>query len=51
MISMQPLDVADGEQVKRWIDFVVETYEGFDILHNNASFPKFAPIEQTTWEE
>lgn len=32
MVSLQPVDVADGEQVKRWIDYAVETYGGFDIL-------------------
>jgi NAD(P)-dependent dehydrogenase (short-subunit alcohol dehydrogenase family) len=51
MVSLQPVDLTDGDQVKRWIDFAVETYGGFDILCNNASNAKFAPIEQMTWEE
>jgi NAD(P)-dependent dehydrogenase (short-subunit alcohol dehydrogenase family) len=51
MVSLQPVDLTDGDQVKRWIDFAVETYGGFDILCNNASHAKFAPIEQMTWEE
>ncbi|MFC1923994.1 SDR family NAD(P)-dependent oxidoreductase [Chloroflexota bacterium] len=51
MVSLQPLDLADGDEMKRWIDFAVDTYGGFDILYNNASAPKIAPIEQMTWDE
>ena len=51
MVSLQPIDLADGEQVKRWIDFAMQSYGGFDILYNNASDPKFAPLDQMTWEE
>jgi meso-butanediol dehydrogenase/(S,S)-butanediol dehydrogenase/diacetyl reductase len=51
MVSMQPVDLADGDQAKRWIDFAVETCGGFDILCNNASNAKFAPIEQMSWGE
>ena len=51
MVSLQPVDLADGDQVKRWFDFAVETYGGFDILYNNASTAKFAPISKMTWEE
>ncbi len=51
MVSLQPVDLGDGEQVERWMEFAVETYGGFDILYNNASSPKFAPIEEMTWEE
>lgn len=51
MVSMQPLDLGDGNQVKQWIDFAIKTYGYIDILYNNASAPKFAPIEQMTEEE
>lgn len=51
MVSLQPLDLADGVQVKCWIDFALETYGNFDILYNNASAPKFAQIDEMTWEE
>ena len=51
MVSMQPVDLTDGEQVKRWIEFALDAYGGFDILCNNASNAKFAPIEQMTWED
>jgi len=51
MVSMQPLDLSKGEEAKRWIQFGVDAYGGFDILYNNASAPKFAPAEDMTWEE
>lgn len=51
MISLQPVDLADESQVKRWIAFCLEAHGGFDILYNNASTPKFAPIDRMTWEE
>lgn len=51
MVSLHPLDLADGGQVKRWIDFAIETYGDFDILYNNASAPRFAPVDKMSWEE
>ncbi len=51
MVSLQPVDLGDGDQVKRWIEFAVETHGGFDILYNNAGDAKFAPIDKMTWEE
>ena len=51
MVSLQPLDLGDGDQVKRWIDFAEKTYGGFDILYNNASAPKFVSVEDMTWED
>ncbi|MEJ2739080.1 MAG: SDR family NAD(P)-dependent oxidoreductase, partial [Dehalococcoidia bacterium] len=51
MVSMQPVDLGDGTQVKQWIDFALKTCGHMDILYNNASAPKFAPVEQMTEEE
>lgn len=51
MLSLQPMDVADGEQVKRWIDLAVEDYGGFDILYNNAAANALAAVEDMTWEQ
>ena len=51
MVSLEPLDLSNGEEVKKWIDLAIETYGGFDILFNNASAPKFVPIEAMTWED
>jgi meso-butanediol dehydrogenase / (S,S)-butanediol dehydrogenase / diacetyl reductase len=51
MISMQPVDLGDGAQVKQWIDFASNSYKYIDILYNNASAPKFAPVDRMTEEE
>lgn len=45
MVSMQPLNLDDEEQVKSWIDFAVEQYGDFDILYNNASGVRGGTIE------
>ena len=51
MVSLQPIDLGDGNQVKSWIDFAIKNYGRIDILYNNASAPKFAPIEKMNEEE
>jgi meso-butanediol dehydrogenase/(S,S)-butanediol dehydrogenase/diacetyl reductase len=51
MLSMQPVYLGDGPQVKKWIDFAIKKTGRIDILYNNASAPKFAPVGQMTWEE
>ena len=51
MVSIEPLDLSDARQVKKWIDFAIETYGHFDILYNNAAAGKFAPIEEMTEED
>lgn len=51
MVSRQPVDLADGEQVDEWISFAVKEFGGFDILYNNASAPKFNHISEMTWDE
>ncbi|HXG36364.1 MAG TPA: SDR family NAD(P)-dependent oxidoreductase, partial [Dehalococcoidia bacterium] len=51
MVSLQPLDMADEEQVKRWIDFALQTYGDFDILYNNASRPRFGKVTEMSTED
>ena len=51
IVSMQPLDLGDGDQVKKWIDFAVETYGPFDILYNNAGAARMAPIDELNEED
>lgn len=50
MIS-RVVDLADGDQVKSWFDWGVGHYGQMDILYNNASATRYAPIEQMTWDE
>jgi NAD(P)-dependent dehydrogenase (short-subunit alcohol dehydrogenase family) len=51
MVSLAPIDLSDEGDVVRWIDFAVKSYGGFDILYNNASAPRFAPIEAMSLED
>jgi meso-butanediol dehydrogenase/(S,S)-butanediol dehydrogenase/diacetyl reductase len=45
MIALEPLDLTDEDNVKRWIDLGAKTYGGIDILYNNAASAKFGPME------
>jgi NAD(P)-dependent dehydrogenase (short-subunit alcohol dehydrogenase family) len=51
MVSQAPVNMSDEGQVKAWIDFAVAAYGDFDILYNNASGCRFAPIEEMTREQ
>jgi NAD(P)-dependent dehydrogenase (short-subunit alcohol dehydrogenase family) len=51
MTSLAPLDLSDEAEVERWIAFAVEAYGDFDILYNNASGARFAPIEVMSRED
>jgi meso-butanediol dehydrogenase / (S,S)-butanediol dehydrogenase / diacetyl reductase len=48
MISLAPVDLSEATGVARWIAWASEALGGFDILYNNASMPRMAPIEQLT---
>ncbi|MGK2940905.1 MAG: SDR family NAD(P)-dependent oxidoreductase [Immundisolibacter sp.] len=48
MVSMQPLNLNDEDQLKTWIDFAVSHYGDFDILYNNASGVRGGTIESLT---
>lgn len=48
MISFEPCDLTDPEQVKGLIGLAVNTYGGFDILYNNAGTAWFAPMTEMT---
>lgn len=45
------VDLAEGDEVKSWLDWGIDRYGQIDILYNNASAPKFAPVEHMTWDE
>jgi meso-butanediol dehydrogenase/(S,S)-butanediol dehydrogenase/diacetyl reductase len=51
MASLAPLDLTDEAQVARWIAFAVEAFGGIDILYNNASAPRFSPIDRLSLED
>jgi NAD(P)-dependent dehydrogenase (short-subunit alcohol dehydrogenase family) len=50
MVSMAPVDLSDELQVKSWIDFAVRSYGDFDILYNNGSATRAAPIGELSVE-
>lgn len=51
MYSSEPVDLADREATKVWIDFGLEAMGRIDVLYNNASVPKFAPVGELSWDE
>jgi NAD(P)-dependent dehydrogenase (short-subunit alcohol dehydrogenase family) len=51
MTSTHPIDLADREAVAGWISAVVAEHGGIDILYNNASAPRFAPITQMSVDD
>ena len=48
MVSSAPVDVADEEAVRAWIDAAVAEQSGIDVLYNNAGLTSFAPLEEVT---
>jgi meso-butanediol dehydrogenase / (S,S)-butanediol dehydrogenase / diacetyl reductase len=52
MHSVCPVDLADPEDAKAWIDFGIKEFGKIDILYNNASAAQFSFISdmtQATW--
>ena len=50
MVSVDPLDLSDEDEVQRLIDFAVAETGGFDILYNNAAVARAATVEDLTRE-
>lgn len=46
MVSMAPVDLGDSEQATAWVNAGAAAFGGIDIVYNNASAPRFAPIDQ-----
>jgi meso-butanediol dehydrogenase / (S,S)-butanediol dehydrogenase / diacetyl reductase len=46
MTSMQPVDLGDSAAARAWVAEAAAAHGGFDVLHNNASLPRFASIAQ-----
>jgi NAD(P)-dependent dehydrogenase (short-subunit alcohol dehydrogenase family) len=44
MHSTHPVDLGDGDATRAWIDAAADEFGGIDILYNNASMPKIAPL-------
>ncbi|WP_284532695.1 SDR family NAD(P)-dependent oxidoreductase [Nocardioides sp. T2.26MG-1] len=45
------VDLGDADAACAWVDAAVATYGGIDVLYNNASTQRFAPIEELSVED
>jgi NAD(P)-dependent dehydrogenase (short-subunit alcohol dehydrogenase family) len=51
MTSMTPVDLGDPDQATAWVDAAAAAYGGIDVLYNNASAPRFGPIDKVSTED
>jgi meso-butanediol dehydrogenase/(S,S)-butanediol dehydrogenase/diacetyl reductase len=51
MTAMEPVDLGDSATARAWINEAAAVYDGFDILYNNASLPRFASIATMSDED
>lgn len=51
MTSMHPLDFADPDAVRVWMDAAMDEHGRLDILYNNAAAPRFAPLMEMSIED
>ncbi|MBN9201753.1 MAG: dehydrogenase [Microbacterium sp. SCN 70-18] len=49
--SFAPVQLSDAAEATRWVDAAAEVYGGIDILYNNASAPRFGPIDELSIED
>ena len=48
---MGGVDLGDADAARGWVDAAVATYDGIDVLFNNASTQRFAALDELTVEE
>jgi NAD(P)-dependent dehydrogenase (short-subunit alcohol dehydrogenase family) len=51
MVSIEPLDLCQPDEVKKLVNLTEETYGRLDILYNNASAPRFAMLTEMSQED
>lgn len=51
MVTLEPIDLADENDVRRLVQLVDQTYGRLDVLYNNAGAAQFAPISEMTWAQ
>jgi meso-butanediol dehydrogenase / (S,S)-butanediol dehydrogenase / diacetyl reductase len=51
MDSTHPLDLADEDGVRAWVDDAAERHGGIDVLYNNAGATRFSPIAETSYAD
>ena len=48
---MGGVDLGDAEQARAWVDAAVATYDGIDVLYNNASTQRFGALDELSIED
>jgi len=48
---MGGVDLGDADQAREWVDTAVAVHDGIDVLYNNASTQRFAPLDELTVED
>jgi meso-butanediol dehydrogenase/(S,S)-butanediol dehydrogenase/diacetyl reductase len=48
---MGGVDLGDAEQARAWVDQAVTTYDGIDVLYNNASAQRFGALDELSVED
>jgi meso-butanediol dehydrogenase / (S,S)-butanediol dehydrogenase / diacetyl reductase len=51
MTATAPVDLGDGAQATKWVEDAVERHGRIDVLYNNASAARFAPIAEMSDED
>lgn len=51
MVAMEPVDLGDPKQAQKWVEDAAAVHGRIDILYNNASSARFAPIESFPIED
>lgn len=51
LYGLAPVDLGDPEQAQAWIEQAVSVHGKIDILYNNASAAKFAPVAEMSLED
>jgi NAD(P)-dependent dehydrogenase (short-subunit alcohol dehydrogenase family) len=49
--SFAPVDLSDPDQAATWVDQAAEVHGGIDVLYNNASSPRFGPVDELSIED
>jgi meso-butanediol dehydrogenase/(S,S)-butanediol dehydrogenase/diacetyl reductase len=51
MISREPVDLSNANQVTQLMNLIEDKYGRLDVLYNNASHPHFVPLAEMPWED
>lgn len=49
--NFAPVELSDAASAAQWVDAAAEVHGGIDILYNNASSPRFGPIDEISVED